>query len=66
MPLSLIQAFNPDRIKGYHAHVYYADPVEREVAAAIREVAMVSYDVVMGRWRELMGWGHALCFCCCI
>ena len=52
MPLSLIQTFNPDRIKGYHAHVYYADPVEREVAAAIREVAMVSYDVVMGRWRD--------------
>ncbi|HCU90434.1 MAG TPA: 4,5-dioxygenase [Gammaproteobacteria bacterium] len=51
MPITLRQTFNPDKIKGYHAHVYYADPVERELAAAIRVAAIASYEVVMGRWR---------------
>jgi len=52
MTLSLTQTFNPELIDGYHAHVYYVDQAEREIAAAIREAAEASFDLVMGRWRD--------------
>ena len=52
MSLPLTQTFLPELIQGYHAHVYYADQAEREIAAAIREAAEESFDLVMGRWRE--------------
>ena len=52
MTVPLTQTFPPERISGYHAHVYYADPSEREIASSIREVAEVSFELVMGRWRE--------------
>jgi DOPA 4,5-dioxygenase len=52
MAESLTQTFRPELIKGYHAHVYYADPFQRAIAAAIREAAPVVFTLVMGRWRE--------------
>ncbi len=52
MSESLPQAFDPARIEGYHAHVYYRDPAERAVAAALREAAEQRFDLVMGRWRD--------------
>ena len=52
MSLSLSQTFDPALIDGYHAHVYYADQIERDIAAAIREAAESSFELVMGRWRD--------------
>jgi DOPA 4,5-dioxygenase len=52
MSESLVQDFDPARIEGYHAHVYYRDPAERAVAAAIREAAENRFELVMGRWRD--------------
>lgn len=52
MSLPLTQTFLPELIDGYHAHVYYANAGEREIAAAIREAAEASFDLVMGRWRD--------------
>ncbi len=52
MSSPLIQTFDPALIEGYHAHVYYAGPADREIAAAIREAAETSFEVVMGRWRD--------------
>lgn len=49
---SLVQEFDPARIEGYHAHVYYRDAAERAHAAAIREAAENRFDLVMGRWRD--------------
>lgn len=49
---ALVQDFDPNRIEGYHAHVYYRDPAERAVAALIREAAESRFELVMGRWRE--------------
>lgn len=45
-------SFDPELIQGYHAHVYYGDAAEREVAAMIRAAAQASFELVMGRWRE--------------
>jgi aromatic ring-cleaving dioxygenase len=52
MSIPPAQTFSPELIEGYHAHVYYADPAERAIAAAIREAAPASFEIVMGRWRE--------------
>jgi len=52
MSIRLTPAFRPEAIKGYHAHVYYADDAERAVAAAIRKAAPASFELVMGRWRD--------------
>lgn len=49
---ALVQDFDPACIEGYHAHVYYRDPAERNVAAAIREAAEARFELVMGRWRD--------------
>lgn len=46
------QDFDPARIDGYHAHVYYRDAAERAVAATIREAAESRFELVMGRWRD--------------
>jgi aromatic ring-cleaving dioxygenase len=42
---------DPDRIHGYHAHVYY-DAATREKAARLRQLAWNSFDVTMGRFRD--------------
>jgi aromatic ring-cleaving dioxygenase len=40
-------------IEGWHAHLYYATPAERAVAADIREaIAMLFPAAVLGRWRD--------------
>lgn len=46
------QDFDPARISGWHAHVYYRDAAERAVAARIREQAEARFQVQMGRWRD--------------
>ena len=48
----LLQSFSPHDIKGYHAHVYYADDLERDVAERIRTAASQQFEIVLGRWRE--------------
>lgn len=45
-------SFNPDSIEGYHAHVYYQSPEQRELAAEIREAIAARFDVELGRWRD--------------
>ncbi len=40
-----------DRIRGYHAHVYY-DDASRETAARLREAIERGFRVEMGRWRD--------------
>ncbi|WP_235907634.1 DOPA 4,5-dioxygenase family protein [Siccirubricoccus phaeus] len=40
-------------ILGWHAHLYYATPEERALAAAIRaEIAALFPAAVLGRWRD--------------
>lgn len=46
------QSFDPSHIEGYHAHIYYGDQNQRQVAADIRDAIEARFDVVMGRWRE--------------
>ncbi len=50
--MPLVQTFNPAAIEGYHAHVYYANPGERTVAADIRAAAPALFELDMGRWRD--------------
>jgi DOPA 4,5-dioxygenase len=50
MPIT--QTFDPSRIQGYHAHVYYRDSAERRIAARIRRAAPKAFELTMGRWRE--------------
>lgn len=40
-----------DRIRGYHAHVYY-DPKSREVAARVREGLAARFEVQLGSWHD--------------
>ncbi|MBT6096557.1 MAG: DOPA 4,5-dioxygenase family protein [Rhodospirillaceae bacterium] len=40
------------QIRGYHAHVYYRDSAERDVAAKLRDDIEASFEVRLGRWRE--------------
>lgn len=42
---------NAERIRGYHAHVYY-DPDSREAAARLRNAIESTFRVEMGRWRD--------------
>jgi DOPA 4,5-dioxygenase len=42
---------DPDRISGYHAHVYYDDD-SRAVAARLREDMSARFRVDMGRWHD--------------
>lgn len=46
------QSFDPGLIEGYHAHVYYHNDGERDVAAQIRAAAPDLFEVEMGRWRD--------------
>lgn len=48
----LPQSFDPQLIKGYHAHVYYRDDNERRIAGAIRDAVDERFDVELGRWRD--------------
>ena len=45
------QAIDPQKIRGYHAHVYY-DPNSRDAAADLRDKIEHTFKVEMGRWRE--------------
>ena len=39
-----------DEIAGFHAHVYWTNPEERERAAEIREEVQARFKVTMGSW----------------
>lgn len=43
---------DPGSISGYHAHVYYDGPSEREEAGRVRERLGALFDVKLGRWRD--------------
>ena len=45
------QAIDPQKIRGYHAHVYY-DPSSRGAAADLRDKIEHTFTVEMGRWRD--------------
>lgn len=42
---------NPERIKDWHAHVYF-DPASRDAAWALRERIEKTFDIDMGRFHE--------------
>lgn len=43
-------------IKDYHAHIYYADDGQREIAARLREqVAALFPAAKLGRWHAMIG-----------
>ena len=44
-------AIDPQKIHGYHAHVYY-DPSSRDTAADLRDKIERTFTVEMGRWRD--------------
>lgn len=45
------QSLDPQRIRGYHAHVYFASEAERVHAARLREQVAERFPVVVvGRW----------------
>ncbi len=50
--MNLISSFDPTTIEGFHAHVYYRDSPEKDVAALIREEVQQRFDVIIGRWRD--------------
>jgi aromatic ring-cleaving dioxygenase len=52
MAKTLTQAFRPELMKGYHAHVYYRNDAERDHAGIIRDAVPELFEVVMGRWRD--------------
>lgn len=49
---AITQDFDPKKIVGYHAHVYYQNDEQRAVAALIRAAAETQFELVMGRWRD--------------
>ena len=46
------QSFDSSHIEGYHAHIYYGDQNQRQVAEGIRDAIETRFDVVLGRWRD--------------
>ena len=42
---------DPQRIEGYHAHVYY-DPETRPIAERLREAIGSGFTVQLGRWHD--------------
>ena len=47
----MTQAIDPNKIHGYHAHIYYDDQ-SRVVAGELREQIEHAFKVEMGRWRD--------------
>ncbi len=44
---------DPDRITGYHAHVYYDPVASRDRASAIRDQIGTNFpEVLLGRWHD--------------
>ncbi|HLI13274.1 MAG TPA: DOPA 4,5-dioxygenase family protein [Alphaproteobacteria bacterium] len=43
---------DPERITGYHAHVYYDDAKSRAAAADLRAAIAARFEVRLGRWRD--------------
>jgi aromatic ring-cleaving dioxygenase len=42
---------DPDRVRGYHAHVYY-NPQTRGEAERLRQGIAARFSVELGRWRD--------------
>ncbi len=42
---------DPDRVRGYHAHVYY-NPRTRSEAERLRQGIAARFSVELGRWRD--------------
>jgi aromatic ring-cleaving dioxygenase len=42
---------DPDRIRGYHAHIYY-DPADRGPAERLRAAIGEGFAVELGRWHD--------------
>jgi DOPA 4,5-dioxygenase len=52
-PGGVAAILDPQRITGYHAHVYYDPATSRERAAALRERIAKSFpDARLGRWHD--------------
>lgn len=49
---STVQSFDSEHIDGYHAHVYYNNQLERDIAAVIRTGVAERFEIELGRWRE--------------
>ena len=48
----LVSQFDHHAVFGYHAHIYYRNPQEREIAAQIRSQIDSLFDVQLGRWQD--------------
>lgn len=49
---TLKASFDPASVYGYHAHIYYQSPAQREQAAYIRSALDELFEVELGRWRD--------------
>jgi aromatic ring-cleaving dioxygenase len=47
------QPASPNIIRSYHAHIYFRDPLERELALQLREWIGQRYSVQLGRVHEV-------------
>jgi DOPA 4,5-dioxygenase len=57
-PASPASIIGPERIREYHAHIYY-DPATRERAAHLRErVAAAFPAAILGRWHDALVGPH--------
>ena len=54
-----ITQFDQADVFGYHAHVYYRNPHECEIAAQIRQEIEQRYRVQLGRWQDAPVGPHA-------
>jgi len=49
-----------DEIMGYHAHIYFRSPEERERAAVLRERIAERFSVQLGSWHDNLVGPHSL------